>query len=136
MPEPCVATKRGFWIREQVASGRTGTGPANALALSDKQNMSVVLLTDGENNAGDIDPLVAAEIANAFDVRIYAIGVGSNGVAKIKTKDVADGDYLIEIRLLKALGDWDNPDHWETWLSPIITIDRPNVDDGKKPKRN
>lgn len=47
----------------------------------------IVLLTDGENNAGDIDPLVAAEIANAFDVRIYAIGVGSNGVAKIPMKD-------------------------------------------------
>ncbi|MDH5423346.1 MAG: hypothetical protein OEY55_16210, partial [Acidimicrobiia bacterium] len=60
----------------------------------------------------------------------------SNGVAKIKTKAVADGDYLIEIRLLKALGDWDNPDHWETWTSPIITIDRPDVNDDKNPKRN
>jgi hypothetical protein len=40
------------WVREQVASGRTGTGPANALALSDKANMSVVLLTDGAPNCG------------------------------------------------------------------------------------
>ena len=40
------------WIREQRASGRTGTGPANALALSDKENMSVVLLTDGAPNCG------------------------------------------------------------------------------------
>jgi Ca-activated chloride channel family protein len=47
----------------------------------------IVLLTDGENNAGDLDPLVAAEIASAFDVRIYAIGVGSNGVAPVPARD-------------------------------------------------
>ena len=45
------------WVRELVASGRTGTGPASALALSDKMNMSVVLLTDGAPNCG----------ANGFD---------------------------------------------------------------------
>ena len=48
----------------------------------------IVLLTDGENNAGDIDPRVASEIANAFDVRIYTIGVGSDGVAPIPGRDL------------------------------------------------
>ena len=48
----------------------------------------IVLLTDGENNAGDIDPDLAAEIANAFDVKIYAIGVGSDGVAPIPGRDL------------------------------------------------
>lgn len=47
----------------------------------------IVLLTDGENNAGDIDPTVAAEIANAFDVKIYTIGVGSDGIAPIPGRD-------------------------------------------------
>jgi minor extracellular serine protease Vpr len=40
-------------------------------------------------------------------------------------KTVPDGDYLITIRALKALGDPDNPAHWETWTSPVVTIDRP-----------
>jgi minor extracellular serine protease Vpr len=40
-------------------------------------------------------------------------------------KTVPDGDYLITIRALKALGDPNNPAHWETWTSPVVTIDRP-----------
>ena len=47
----------------------------------------IVLLTDGENNAGDIDPETAAEIAAAFGVKIYTIGVGSNGAAPIQMRD-------------------------------------------------
>ena len=47
----------------------------------------IVLLTDGENNAGDIDPETAAEIAAAFDVRIYTISVGSEGVAPVPAQD-------------------------------------------------
>jgi minor extracellular serine protease Vpr len=38
---------------------------------------------------------------------------------------VPNGDYLMSISVQKALGDDDNPDHWETWTSPVITIDRP-----------
>lgn len=38
--------------------------------------------------------------------------------------DVRDGSYRLEARALKALGDPDNPAHWETWTSPVITIDR------------
>ena len=47
----------------------------------------IVLLTDGENNSGDIEPETAAEIAAAFDVKLYAIGVGSDGAAPIQVKD-------------------------------------------------
>jgi minor extracellular serine protease Vpr len=36
-----------------------------------------------------------------------------------------DGDYLIKLSVLKALGDKNNPDHWETWTSPVIRIARP-----------
>ena len=38
---------------------------------------------------------------------------------------VPDGDYIVKLSVLKALGDADNPAHWETWDSPVITIDRP-----------
>ena len=59
----------------------------------------------------------------------------SNG-SKLKLKNVPDGDYYITVRILKALGDADNPDHWETWTTPVFEIDRPNVRPGKKPKMN
>ena len=41
----------------------------------------MILLTDGENNRGDISPVQAAELAQAFDIKIYTIGAGTKGVA-------------------------------------------------------
>ena len=41
----------------------------------------VILLTDGVNNSGFIDPLTAAELANEFGIKIYTIGLGTNGMA-------------------------------------------------------
>jgi minor extracellular serine protease Vpr len=40
------------------------------------------------------------------------------------TTEVPSGDYVIELSILKALGDANNPDHWESWTSPVITVDR------------
>lgn len=48
----------------------------------------MILLTDGENNAGDIDPERAAELAKTFDVKIYTIGAGTQGVAPVPMTDV------------------------------------------------
>ena len=63
-----------------------GTALANAVArLKDSVAKSkvVILLTDGENNAGKIDPDTAAKIAQALGVRVYTIGVGKEGGAPI-----------------------------------------------------
>jgi Ca-activated chloride channel family protein len=62
--------------------GGTAIGTAVATAAArlrggDDRGRVVVLLTDGENNAGAIDPLTAAEAAAALGVRVYAIGVGA-----------------------------------------------------------
>ena len=45
------------------------------------QSAAIILLTDGENNAGDIDPRVAADLAATYGIKIYAIGVGTRGNA-------------------------------------------------------
>lgn len=61
-----------------------GMGIANAVTrLKDSKAKSkvIILLTDGTNNRGDISPLTAAEIAKSFGVRVYTIGVGTNGTA-------------------------------------------------------
>ena len=63
-----------------------GLGIANAVnRIKDSQAKSrvIILLTDGTNNAGEISPITAAEIAHTFGLRIYAIGVGTYGEALI-----------------------------------------------------
>ena len=57
--------------------------------------------------------------------RIHSNGYNGNGYTKDLTKPVADGEYIVEIRALKANGNRANPAHWETWTSPVIAIDRP-----------
>jgi Ca-activated chloride channel family protein len=70
-------------IRFNIVDGtRTAIGTGIATALKKLENSEaksrvMILLTDGENNAGKIDPLVAAEAAKTSKVRIYTIGVGS-----------------------------------------------------------
>ena len=61
-----------------------GNGLATAVARlkdSDAKSKVVILLTDGVNNRGEISPMMAAEIAKSFDVRVYTIGVGAMGTA-------------------------------------------------------
>ncbi|MGK3963225.1 S8 family serine peptidase [Sorangium sp. So ce118] len=52
---------------------------------------------------------------------------GWKGTTKLNGRSVVvpDGDYLIKLRALRALGDPGNDAHWETWTSPKITVDRP-----------
>ena len=47
----------------------------------------IILLTDGEETAGDITALKAAEMAAAFDIKIYTIGAGTNGTVPVLTRD-------------------------------------------------
>ncbi len=61
-----------------------GNGLATAVARmkdSDAKSRVVILLTDGVNNMGEIDPAMAAEIAKTYGIRVYTIGVGANGQA-------------------------------------------------------
>ena len=61
-----------------------GNGLATAVArLKDSEAISrvVILLTDGENNRGEVAPVTAAEIAKTFGIRVYTVGVGSIGTA-------------------------------------------------------
>lgn len=61
-----------------------GLGLANAVnRLKDSKSQSrvVILLTDGSNNRGQIAPLTAAELAQSYGIRVYTVGVGSQGMA-------------------------------------------------------
>jgi Ca-activated chloride channel family protein len=68
-----------------VAQGTAiGTGiltAINRLKSSEAKSKVIILLTDGVNNAGDVDPITAAQIAKEYGIRIYTIGVGQEGMA-------------------------------------------------------
>lgn len=87
-------------IGDQTAIGSSlvedGTAIGSALAtaanrLRDKHAKSrvIVLLTDGDNNAGKIPPLTAAEAAAAIGIKIYTIGAGTNGLVPFPTPTVS-----------------------------------------------
>ncbi len=67
-----------------IRKGGTAIGSAlavatNRLTESEAKSKVVILLSDGDNNAGNIDPLTAARLAHAYDIRIYSIIVGRDG---------------------------------------------------------
>ncbi len=71
-----------------------GMGLATAvkrLQGSDADSKVIILLTDGRNNRGEIDPVTAAQLAQALGVRIYAIGAGTQGVARVPVDDPVFG---------------------------------------------
>lgn len=68
-------------ITDGTAIGNAIANGVNRLKDSDAKSKTIILLTDGVNNAGEVDPLTAAEIAQKFGIRIYTIGVGTIGEA-------------------------------------------------------
>ena len=70
-------------LEDGTAIGTAIATSANRLREAPGQSRVMILLTDGENNRGSIDPRTAAQAAAAFGVRIYTIGVGSEGMAPV-----------------------------------------------------
>ena len=76
-----------------------GMGLANAVSRlkeSKAKSKVVILLTDGSNNRGDISPMTAAEIAKSLGIRVYTIGVGTNGTAPYPMQ-VAGGVQYVSV---------------------------------------
>ena len=90
-----------------------GNGLATAVARlkdSDAKSKVVILLTDGVNNRGEISPVMAAEIARTYDVRVYTIGVGAKGTAPYPVQtpwgiDVQQVRVEIDEALLQQIAD-------------------------------
>lgn len=77
-------------LLKDIKSGmiEDGTAIGNAIAIgvdrlkeSKSKSKVIILVTDGVNNSGEVDPLTAADIAKTFGVKIYSVGVGSYGQA-------------------------------------------------------
>ena len=78
----------------------------NKLKDSKAKSKVIILLTDGENNAGFIDPKTATQLATEYDIKTYTIGVGSNGMALSPVGIKANGQFEyrnIEVKIDEAL---------------------------------
>lgn len=68
-------------IQDGTAIGTALAMAVNRLKKSEAESKVAILLTDGQNNRGEVDPVTASELAATMDVRVYSIGVGTRGEA-------------------------------------------------------
>ncbi len=89
-------------LRVGMISDGTAVGMGLATAVkrlqaSPSASQVVVLLTDGRNNRGEIGPVTAAQMAQALGVRVYTIGVGTRGTARVPIDDPLSGRQYVTI---------------------------------------
>ncbi|RJP82964.1 MAG: VWA domain-containing protein [Candidatus Zixiibacteriota bacterium] len=77
----------GGAIEDGTAIGMAMANGVNRLRASQAKSRVLILLTDGQNNRGEIDPVTAAQAAKALGIRIYTIGVGTEGYAPYPVRD-------------------------------------------------
>lgn len=75
-------------IEDGTAIGSAISAGLNRLRDLDSESRIIILMTDGQNNAGNVAPLTAAEAAELLDVKVYTIGVGTRGEAPMPYTDV------------------------------------------------
>ncbi len=74
-------------VRDGTAMGDGLATAINRIKDSEAKSKVIILLTDGVNNEGSVDPMSAAEIAKMYGIRLYTIGVGSLGKAPFPFRD-------------------------------------------------
>jgi Ca-activated chloride channel homolog len=100
-------------ILERAQVGENGDGTAighaiatavNRLRTSKTRTRVIILVTDGVNNSGSIEPLTAAQLAASFGIKIYTIGVGSRGAVPIpvKRQNPISGEIETTYQLIRA----------------------------------
>lgn len=100
IPQP-IFDQQGRVINERLLQEEQATAIGDAIAVAvdrlkdlDADSKVIVLLSDGENTAGVNSPKDAAEAAHAYGIRIYSIGVGSNGIAPFPARDLFGKEVL------------------------------------------
>lgn len=80
-------------VEDGTAIGMALATALNRLRESEAKSKVVILLTDGQNNRGEIDPVTAAQAAQALGIRVYTIGVGTRGEAPYPVETVFGKRY-------------------------------------------
>jgi len=91
-----LAEIRVGMIADGTAIGMGLATAVNRLRDSNAKSKIIILITDGENNAGNIDPVTAAELAKSFGIRVYTIGVGKGGMVPFPVDDPLFGKRYVQ----------------------------------------
>lgn len=83
-------------IADGTAIGMGIATAVNRLRDSNAKSKVIILITDGENNAGNIDPITAAELAKSFGIKVYTIGVGRGGMVPFPVDDPLFGKRYVQ----------------------------------------
>lgn len=86
-------------IEDGTAIGMGLATAVNRLKESEAEGKVIILMSDGVNNSGFIDPVTAAEIAQEYDIRVYTIGVGSIGMAPKPTTDMFGRRRVVQVEV-------------------------------------
>ena len=107
----CPLTLDHGWLlqnldRAEIGMIEDGTAIGSALAIaagrlehSEAKSKVVILLTDGQNNAGRLSPLTAADAAHTLGIKVYTIGAGTRGMAPYPTRDLFGNTVYRPIRV-------------------------------------
>jgi Ca-activated chloride channel family protein len=86
----------GLVLQDGTAIG-IGLGTAiNRIKNSKAKSKIIILLTDGVNNVGSLDPISAAEIAKDYGIKVYTVGVGTNGMANFPVAKDSNGNIVFQ----------------------------------------
>jgi Ca-activated chloride channel family protein len=86
-------------IADGTAIGMGIATAVNRLRESDAKSKVIILITDGENNAGKIDPITAAELARTYGIKVYTIGVGRGGLVPFPINDPLFGKRYVQAKV-------------------------------------
>ena len=86
-------------VEDGTAIGSAIASSVDHLRDSNAKSRIIILLTDGVNNAGAINPLTAAEAAKALGIKVYTIGAGTRGEAPMPVRDAFGRTYLQTVKV-------------------------------------
>ena len=82
-----------------TAIGMAIANAINRLRETPTASKVMILLSDGSNNAGELDPTTAAQLAREFDIKVYTIGAGSHGIAPYPVSDPIWGQRMVNVEV-------------------------------------
>ena len=86
-------------IEDGTAIGTALATCINRLRESKAKSKVTILVTDGVNNRGEVQPMDAAEIARTLGVKVYTVGVGSSGIARVPVNDPVYGKIYADLQV-------------------------------------
>ncbi len=86
-------------VEDGTAIGMGLATAVNRLKSSAAKSKVIILLTDGDNNAGNIDPITAAELAKTFGIKVYTICAGKGGLVDFPVVDPLFGKRYVQVQM-------------------------------------